>query len=179
VWRFTYDRAGLQRAFNHALPPIRALYRDLGFNVSDSRLLPFIQYSFPVNSRWLTYLAIRLAVYALIELAESAGPACRGVETGATEPERTLSRVRRSKRELGGLSALAGWTHWDSGRSLIIVVHGYRHGSNLVWFPGYPAAIGAIARIPGASPVRAGLGVTNRRRAGGVGADQAGHDADR
>jgi hypothetical protein len=78
VWRFTYDRAGLQRAFNHALPPIRALYRDLGFNVSDSRLLPFIQYSFPVSSRWLTYLAIRLAVYALIELAESAGPACRG-----------------------------------------------------------------------------------------------------
>ena len=55
---------------------------------------------------------------------------------------------------------MAGWTHWDSGRSLIIAVHGYRHGSNLVWFPGYPAAIGAIARIPGASPVRAGLGVT-------------------
>jgi hypothetical protein len=74
---------------------------------------------------------------------------------------------------------LAGWTHWDSGRSLIIAVHGYRHGSNLVRFPGYPAAIGAIARIPGAGPVRAGLGVTNRRRAGGVGADQAGHDADR
>jgi hypothetical protein len=55
---------------------------------------------------------------------------------------------------------LAGWTHWDSGRYLIIAVHGYRHGSNLVRFPGYPAAIGAIARIPGASPVRAGLGVT-------------------
>ena len=87
VWRFTHDRAGIQRAFDHALPPIRALYRDLGFNVSHSRLLPFIQYSFTVSSRWLIYLAIGLAVYALIELAESAG-AC-GVETGATEPERT------------------------------------------------------------------------------------------
>jgi len=113
VWRFTYDRAGLQRAFNHALPPIRALYWDLGFNVSDSRLLPFIQYSFPVSSRWLTYLAIRLAVYALIELAESAGPAC-GVETGATEPERTLSRF-------GGQSGSSGACRpWRAGLTGIV-----------------------------------------------------------
>ena len=73
VWRFRYDRAGLQRAFNHALPAIRALYRDLGFNVSHSKLLPFIQHSFTHTSRWLTLVAIGLAVYALIELAESAG----------------------------------------------------------------------------------------------------------
>jgi hypothetical protein len=46
VWRFKHDRAGLQRAFSYALPAIRALYRDLGFNVSHSRLLPFIQHSF-------------------------------------------------------------------------------------------------------------------------------------
>ena len=94
VWWFKYDQAGVQRAYSHALPAIRALYQDLGFNVSHSRLLPFIQYSFTVSSRWLTYLAIGLAVYALIELAESAGPG-RGVETGATEPERTLSRAGR------------------------------------------------------------------------------------
>jgi uncharacterized membrane protein (DUF2068 family) len=73
VWRFTYDRAGLQRAFNHALPAIRALYQDLGFNVSHSKLLPFIQHSFTHTSRWLTLVAIGLAVYALLELAESAG----------------------------------------------------------------------------------------------------------
>jgi uncharacterized membrane protein (DUF2068 family) len=73
VWRFKYDRAGLQRAFNNALPAIRALYRDLGFNVSHSRLLPFIQHSFTHTSRWLTLLAIGLAVYALIELVEGAG----------------------------------------------------------------------------------------------------------
>ena len=49
---------------------------------------------------------------------------------------------------------------WDSGRYLTIAVHGYRHHSNLVWFPGYPAAIRVIAWIPGVSPVGAGLGVT-------------------
>lgn len=73
VWRFTYDRAGIQRAFNHDLPAIRALYQDLGFNVSHSKLLPFIQHSFTHTSRWLTLVAIGLAVYALIELVESAG----------------------------------------------------------------------------------------------------------
>ncbi len=40
-----YDRAGIQRAYNHALPAIRALYQDLGFNVNNSKLLPFIQHS--------------------------------------------------------------------------------------------------------------------------------------
>jgi hypothetical protein len=49
---------------------------------------------------------------------------------------------------------------WDSGRYLTIAVHGYRHDSNLAWFPGYPAAIRVIAWIPGVSPVGAGLGVT-------------------
>ncbi len=52
---------------------IRALYRDLGFNVSHSKLLPLIQHSFTHTSRWLTFLAIGLAVYAVIELVESAG----------------------------------------------------------------------------------------------------------
>jgi uncharacterized membrane protein (DUF2068 family) len=73
VWRFKYDRAGIQRSYENALPAIRALYRDLGFDVSRSRLLPFIQQSFTHTSRWLTLLAIGLAVYALIELVESVG----------------------------------------------------------------------------------------------------------
>ena len=73
VWRFKYDRAGIQRAFNSDLPAIRALYRDMGFNVSQSRLLGLIQHSFNLDSRTLTYLAIGLAAYALIELVESAG----------------------------------------------------------------------------------------------------------
>jgi uncharacterized membrane protein (DUF2068 family) len=73
VWRFKYDRAGIQRAYNNALPAIRALYRDMGFDVNHSKLLGLIQHSFTLTSRWLTYLAIGLAVYALIELVESVG----------------------------------------------------------------------------------------------------------
>ena len=73
VWRFKYDRAGIQRAFNHDLPAIRALYQDLGFNVSHSKLLGLIQHSFMLDARTLTWLAIGLAVYALIELTEGVG----------------------------------------------------------------------------------------------------------
>ena len=73
VWQFKYGRAGIQRTYNNALPAIRALYRDLGFDVSHSSLLRLINESFTFNSRWLTPLAIGLAVYALIELVESVG----------------------------------------------------------------------------------------------------------
>jgi uncharacterized membrane protein (DUF2068 family) len=73
VWRFTSDRAGIQRAYDHALPAIRALYGDLGFNVSHSRLLGLIHHAFTLSPRWLTFLAAGLAVYALVELAEAAG----------------------------------------------------------------------------------------------------------
>ena len=73
VWRFKYDRAGFQRLYDNSLPAIRALYRDLGFDVSRSRLLSLINESFAFDSRWLTLLAVGLALYALIELVESAG----------------------------------------------------------------------------------------------------------
>ena len=73
VWRFKYDRADIQRAFNNDLPAIRALYQDLGFDVNHSKLIGLIQHSFTLTSRTLTYLAIGLVIYALIELVEGIG----------------------------------------------------------------------------------------------------------
>ena len=73
AWRFTSDRAGIQRAYDHALPAIRALYGDLGFNVSHSKLLGLIHHAFTLSPRWLILLAAGLAVYALVELAEATG----------------------------------------------------------------------------------------------------------
>jgi uncharacterized membrane protein (DUF2068 family) len=73
VWRFRFDKAGIERAYDNALPAIRALYRDLGFDVNHSRLLGLIQHSFMLTPRTLTLLAIGLAAYALIELVESIG----------------------------------------------------------------------------------------------------------
>jgi len=73
VWRFKYDRADIQRAFNNDLPAIRALYQDLGFDVNHSKLIGLIQHSFTLTSRTLTYLAIGLVIFALIELVEGIG----------------------------------------------------------------------------------------------------------
>jgi uncharacterized membrane protein (DUF2068 family) len=73
AWRFRYDKAGIQRAFNDAMPAIRDLYRGLGFDVTHSKLIGFIQHSFTANPRTLLYLAIGLAVYAIIELVEAVG----------------------------------------------------------------------------------------------------------
>jgi Mannosyltransferase (PIG-V) len=56
---------------------------------------------------------------------------------------------------------------WDSGRYLFIAVHGYsyvpgdmRHDSIFAWFPGYPAAIRAVAWVSGVGAAGVGLGVT-------------------
>jgi len=73
VWRFRYDKAGVQRAFNDALPAIRDLYGGLGFDVTHSKLLGLVQHSFTLDSRVLLYLAVGLAVYAVIELVEAVG----------------------------------------------------------------------------------------------------------
>jgi uncharacterized membrane protein (DUF2068 family) len=73
VWRFKYDRGHIQQAFNHDLPAIRLLYQDLGFNFDHSKLIGLIQHSFTLNARTLTYLAIGLVIYSLIELAEGVG----------------------------------------------------------------------------------------------------------
>jgi len=49
---------------------------------------------------------------------------------------------------------------WDAGRYLFIAAHGYPGNANIVWFPGYPAAIRAIDWVPGVGPVRAAVAVT-------------------
>lgn len=73
VWRFRYDQASIERAYNNDLPAIRTLYRDLGFDVSKSRLLGLINKSLMLTPRTLTFLAVGLAAYGLIELVESIG----------------------------------------------------------------------------------------------------------
>jgi uncharacterized membrane protein (DUF2068 family) len=73
VWRFRYSRTSVERAFDHDLPAVRALYKDLGFNFQNSKLIGLIQHALTLNSRTLGYLAIGLAAYAVIEVIEATG----------------------------------------------------------------------------------------------------------
>jgi len=49
---------------------------------------------------------------------------------------------------------------WDGGRYLYIAAHGYPGDRNILWFPGYPAAIRAVHGIPGVPLGEAALIVT-------------------
>jgi uncharacterized membrane protein (DUF2068 family) len=73
VWWFKYDQAAVQRAYNNALPAIRALYQDLGYDVSHSKLLVLVNHALTISPRWITFLTIGLPVYAVIELVEGIG----------------------------------------------------------------------------------------------------------
>jgi len=73
VWRLKYSRTSLQQAFDHDLPAVRALYKDLGFNFQNSKIIGLIQHALTLNSRTLGYLAIGLAAYAVIEFIEATG----------------------------------------------------------------------------------------------------------
>jgi uncharacterized membrane protein (DUF2068 family) len=73
VWRFAASRLSIEKAYDRELPALKALLRQLGFNVNHSRLLGLIQHAFTLNSRTLGYLAMGAAAYAVIELVEGTG----------------------------------------------------------------------------------------------------------
>lgn len=71
VWRLKYARSSMEQAFDHAVPVVGSLLRGFGYNVNHSRLVGFIQHAFTLNQRTLTWLALALVAYTIIEIAES------------------------------------------------------------------------------------------------------------
>ncbi len=73
LWRFVVSRTSLETALNRDLPVVRDLFRDLGINVSHSKLFGLLQHTLTLSTRTVTMLAIGAVVYALLELAEGVG----------------------------------------------------------------------------------------------------------
>ena len=73
VWRFSVSRLSFEAAYDQAVPPLKALLRDLGFSVEHSKLLGLIHEAFTVDSAKLGYIAIGLGAYAVIEVVEGVG----------------------------------------------------------------------------------------------------------
>ena len=73
VWRFSVSRLSFETAYDQAVPPLKALLRDLGFSVEHSKLLGLIHEAFTVDSAKLGYIAIGLGAYAVIEVIEGVG----------------------------------------------------------------------------------------------------------
>ena len=73
VWQYRQSRLSIEAAFERKLPVIRALFRELGFNINHSKLVGLIQRAFTLSPRVLDYLVIGLVVYVLIEVIEGIG----------------------------------------------------------------------------------------------------------
>jgi uncharacterized membrane protein (DUF2068 family) len=73
VWRFSLSQQSLDVSYNHALPPLKALLRDLGFSVQHSKILGLLNRAFTTDPKILTYIAIGCAAYATVEVIEGVG----------------------------------------------------------------------------------------------------------
>jgi uncharacterized membrane protein (DUF2068 family) len=73
LWRFVASSTSLQTALNHDLPIVRDIFRDLGINVSHSKLIGLLQHALTLSPRTATWLAIAALAYALLEVAEGLG----------------------------------------------------------------------------------------------------------
>ena len=73
LWRFVVSRTSLESALNRDLPVVRDIFRDLGINISLSKLFGLLQHTLTLSTRTVTVLAIAAVAYALLELAEGVG----------------------------------------------------------------------------------------------------------
>src|SRR5262249_45295432 len=73
VVRFRARQANLRRAFEEDTPLLRPLADKLHFNLDDSGVVHTIQHLLALQTRTLFWIAVGLAVYALIELVEGVG----------------------------------------------------------------------------------------------------------
>jgi len=73
VWRFEYSRQSVAAAFQRDLPALRSLFHQLGFNISNSKLVGLIHHALTLSPTTIKLVAGALAGYAVIELVEGVG----------------------------------------------------------------------------------------------------------
>jgi uncharacterized membrane protein (DUF2068 family) len=73
VWRFSAHRGSIQRVFEKDIPLLKPLADQVGWDLDNSHVVESIRHVFTLKSSTLTWFAIGLLAYALIELIEAAG----------------------------------------------------------------------------------------------------------
>ena len=73
VWRFEYRRVSIEQAFDRELPAVRALFKQIGFDIDHSKLVGLISRALTLSNGSIQLLAGGLALYAVIELIEGTG----------------------------------------------------------------------------------------------------------
>jgi uncharacterized membrane protein (DUF2068 family) len=73
LWRFKYARQSIDATFDRERPIIRELFRQLGYNIDNSKLVGLIQHALTLSSRSITLLAVGLVAYSVVEAVEGTG----------------------------------------------------------------------------------------------------------
>jgi uncharacterized membrane protein (DUF2068 family) len=73
LWLLRSSRQSIERTFDRDLPIVRTGFRELGLNIDHSKLVGLIRHALTLSPDTIALLAIGLAAYAVIELAEGTG----------------------------------------------------------------------------------------------------------
>ena len=73
VWRLQYSHLSVEQAFERERPVLHTLFEQLGINIDHSKLVGLITRALTLSPTTLRWLAVGLAVYAVIELIEGTG----------------------------------------------------------------------------------------------------------
>jgi uncharacterized membrane protein (DUF2068 family) len=73
LWQYRHSQTSIEQRFDRELPVVRNLFRQLGFNITNSKLVGLLHHALTLSGKTLTLLAIGLALYAVIELVEGTG----------------------------------------------------------------------------------------------------------
>ncbi len=73
LWQYRSSQATIEQRFDREVPVVRSLFRQFGFNITNSKLVGLLHHALTLSSKTLTLLAIGLALYAVIELVEGTG----------------------------------------------------------------------------------------------------------
>jgi uncharacterized membrane protein (DUF2068 family) len=73
VWRFSAHRGSIQRVFDKDIPLLKPLAKQVGWDLDNSHIVESIRHVFTLKSSTLTWFALGLLAYGLIELTEAVG----------------------------------------------------------------------------------------------------------
>ena len=73
VFVFRKSRGNLQDSFNNDLPLLRPLADQIGWNIDDSKIVRGINDVFSLSEKTLTWIAVGLIVYAVLQFVEGTG----------------------------------------------------------------------------------------------------------
>ena len=73
VFKVKGSRERLRHAFDQDLPYLKPLANQIGWNPDNSKIIHTISHAFALSSSTLTWIAVGLAGYAVIELVEAVG----------------------------------------------------------------------------------------------------------